>query len=93
MSAPLFNGVDPFISIVTGGASLYRSNNNAVSFEPTPIANGAALEDPVNPHQDMQVVVTDPSSPNTERGALVATDGGIYHTDGSLPCLHLSTAV
>jgi hypothetical protein len=70
-----------FISIVTGGKDLVRSNNNGASFEEHSIANGETLADPVNPHQDMQMVVTDPRPPNNEKKAFVLTDGGIYHTN------------
>ncbi len=70
-----------FITVLSGAAPLYRSNNNAQSFEPQPIADGYIIPyNPVNPHVDFTTVVTDPRG-GTNKKVFVATDGGIYHTE------------
>lgn len=66
--------------IVSGGAHLFRSKNGQ-PFETQQIANGDTLEyNPVNPHVDMQIAVTDPRG-GTNKKVFLATDGGIFHTD------------
>jgi len=88
------------ISVVAGGAYLYRSNNGAQTFvpsptqtptgipsatpTPTPIGNGdvfSSLAHPLNPHMDMQTVVTDRRPLNYGARVYVGTDGGIFHTN------------
>ncbi len=46
------------------------------------IANGFPLDNPPNPHTDMQSVNNEPGyNGSTNKKVFLATDGGIYHTD------------
>jgi len=80
--SPQLTGASNSITILTGGAYLYRSNNDAQTDEPTQIANNSVpFSNPVNPHMDFQTVVTDTRYPNNNKRVFVATDGGIFHTN------------
>ncbi len=76
--SPQFTSSPNSITILTGGAYLYRSSNESQTDDAVQIGNGYILDN--NPHQDMQTVVPEPYD-GTNKKVFVATDGGVYHTN------------